>query len=151
MPIKTGEIRGLTLYQPYASAIIFGPKRVENRPRNMAHVPPGGFWIAVQAALKMAHQSDVLKMRNLGWMECPDETALPTGCIIGLAHVSKNIPYASPAGWALHDDPWAFGPWCMIIDRVIPLPNPVIVSGKQGLWRLFVSDERRLRSLIPGE
>lgn len=34
----------------------------------------------------------------------------------------------------LRDDPWAFGPWCWVVDRVELLPEPVPCRGMQGLW-----------------
>ena len=40
---------GLSLQQPYASAIAIGPKRVENRTWRRK-VPPGGMWLALHAA-----------------------------------------------------------------------------------------------------
>ncbi len=39
---------GMTLQQPYASAIAYGPKRVENRPQRRT-IPPEGLWVALHA------------------------------------------------------------------------------------------------------
>lgn len=43
----------------------------------------------------------------------------------------------------LRADPWAFGPWCWVVDDVKLLPEPVPCRGMQGLWP--VSAELRLR------
>jgi hypothetical protein len=39
---------GMTLQQPYASAIAYGPKRIENRPQRRS-LPPEGLWVALHA------------------------------------------------------------------------------------------------------
>lgn len=33
-------------------------------------------------------------------------------------------------------DPWAFGPWCWVVDDVRLLPEPMPCRGMQGLWPL---------------
>jgi hypothetical protein len=49
----------------------------------------------------------------------------------------------------LFDNPWAFGPYCWMIDRVIALPEPVHVSGLQGLWPVKPPLLEQLRNLCP--
>lgn len=50
----------------------------------------------------------------------------------------------------LFDDPWAFGPWCWIVDRVELLPDQEPCRGMQGLWPL--EDEmRRILSDLAGD
>lgn len=38
------------------------------------------------------------------------------------------------SGKNLASDPWAFGPWCWVVDDVRLLPKPVPARGMQGLW-----------------
>lgn len=36
----------------------------------------------------------------------------------------------------LHQNPWAFGPWCWVLTDIVRLEQPIPCKGAQGLWEL---------------
>jgi hypothetical protein len=105
--------QALSVRQPWASAIIHGPKRVENRTW-ARKLPPGGLWLAVHAASALdGTQEDVrgwlavvlgrpnrrppphpqlARLHGL-WPSAPPLAALPLGAIIGAVHVHRILEY----------------------------------------------------------
>lgn len=53
----------------------------------------------------------------------------------------------SPAD--LTNDPWAFGPWCFVVDTVRLLDEPIPCRGMQGWWPLEEHLRARLSALCP--
>jgi len=124
-------LRALTILQPYASAIIHGPKRCENRRWSPKIELPA--WIAVHAGRPLRDHFDAVAAE---WDGMPDN--LPSGAIIGAMRVIavETLVYSTREE---PRDPWAFGPKVWIIDRVWPLDAPVECRGSKGLW--VVDDE----------
>jgi hypothetical protein len=142
-------ILGLTFQQPYASAIIDGPKRVENR----SWMPPArlrgsAFWIAVHAGTgwyEGAERSIAVWRANVppytdaephlnAWLEAPPHRAsYPSRTILGLARVVGCFDLAAEEGIATGGGrfaararatldahrAWAFGPFCWELDPVV--------------------------------
>lgn len=120
-------MRALTVWQPYATAIMQHGKDIENRP----WAPPAGLYrqrIAIHAGLRInrvavaaaAAAGDVL----------PDP--LPTGALLGLvrivgAHHADTCDCACSA-WA---EP---GCWHWELADPRPFPTPVPCRGYQRLW-----------------
>ncbi len=140
--------RCLSVRQPYASAIIHGPKRVENRPRRMGL--KAGDWIWLHASKQFFYNVgdwsdwEWQEMREL-WDDAPlDLDDYPRGAIIGAALLGKTSEYVGP--WSnsagprsssqieLDADPWAVGFYCTRIEAVVALPEPVPAKGALGLW-----------------
>lgn len=123
-------IRGLTLWRPWAAAIVHGPKRVENRPWFPSPRLRDGhdFWLAIHAGRRYDAE-------GAEWIEnlWPGINAAPVDeeGIVGVARVASclHIEEARKAG-----DPWAFGPWCWMLDSVHALDFPIACRGAQGLW-----------------
>lgn len=114
-------MRALTVRQPWASAIVHGSKRVENRTRTCTPQ-----LLAIHAA-------------------CAGDPAdgLPRRAILGVARVYGAVLLSELRRQARTDPrarselDWALGPWCWRIDRVWCLPEPLPVArGQLGLWRL---------------
>lgn len=144
-------MQALTILQPYASAIIDGPKRRENRTWRLAETP---LWIAVHAGVApFRYDSLVEKLRvhdamvrhwprmgALPWL------VLPRGAVLGAMLIDRCERYeTTPEARA---DWWACGPWCWHIARVVRLPEPRPCRGMQGLWRLPENIEAELWELI---
>lgn len=119
-PIGHGELRdalfdlvgmdvrwGLTLLQPYASAIIAGPKRVENRPwRRM--IPDNGLWVGLHAGKTLYGGPDAaedmldewrdgpcsLLPDTPHWPKAPCVAELPLGCMLGAVHIRQILRYS---------------------------------------------------------
>jgi hypothetical protein len=99
---------GFTLQQPYASAIIAGPKRIENRPQAW-DVPPEGIWVGLHAGKELYRGKDntrgLLKMwRREGgfvglpgvdpeWLDAPQLEDLPRGVILGAMRIDACLAY----------------------------------------------------------
>lgn len=110
----------LTLLQPYASAIAYGPKRVENRPWRR-RVPPGGMWVGLHAGQLWGNPDLLVPFRQCGrtkaaqvrdqveetldewrapplpgephWPNAPTVAELPLGCMLGAIHIAAILPY----------------------------------------------------------
>lgn len=141
--MSTPIIRGLTLWRPWAAAIVHGPKRVENRP----WAPPlglvsHGLWLAIHAGKRW--DAEGARFIAETWAECPAELdrdevasgwppAFSAEGIIGVARVRevRRLAEVTPAHYE-----WAFGPWCWLLDDVRALPKPIPCRGAQGLWSL---------------
>lgn len=136
-----------------AKSEVSGPKRTENRGYPPPRTRPLPFWLAVHAGATfypgvawpdfgMAHG----RIPPI-WPDCPQFATMPQRVIVGLARVTGAVAYR-PASTTLFPferaeaerrvkaDPWAFGPWCWILDPTVvqlaePLPWP---KGALGLW-----------------
>jgi hypothetical protein len=138
------EIRALTVRQPWASAIAYGTKRVENRgwslPARFA-----GKLIAIHAG--KGHDLDVRLPAGCEW---PEVAAHPLGVVIAVATVTRScLP------WECHGEcsPWAIkGQDHWHLEDVRPLPEPVPCRGMLGLWRLPEDAEKTVRAQleVPG-
>lgn len=145
--------RAISILQPYASAIISGPKRVENRGTVVWRPPRGGHWVAVHAS-KGWYDVDPWSW-DVIWPESPDlddEAAWTRGAILGVMHVAEVRSYASRgdvAGAArMYHGPWAFGPVCYLIDDVRALREPIPARGALGLWAVPGEHHAALDGLV---
>lgn len=102
-PMGTYVRSALTLLQPYASAIAFGPKRVENRPWRK-HIPAGGLWIGLHAGRELYGSQDNAELLLRGWRtgvleegphwpEAPEVDALPRGLLLGAMRIDAILAY----------------------------------------------------------
>lgn len=121
----------LSVRQPWAWALIYGGKDVENRTE--ASVRMGGMRahigkrIAIHASKGMTREEyDSAKgfMATIG-VECPAAADLLRGGIIGTAYVASVV--------AEHTSPWFFGPRALCL--IHPEPTPFI--GAQGDLGMF--------------
>lgn len=151
-------LHAITLWQPWASAIIEGPKRVENRTWSpAAWTGPGPWWLAIHASLRI---DPSLKKKlpgyrlKTGWHELaevwpertiPNAGPWPAG-LLGLVRIDAVGPLESFADLA--QDPWASGPVVWRIGQVWRLPNPIAMPGAQNLWRVPAEHLPALRALI---
>jgi hypothetical protein len=156
-------LRALTVRQPFASAIAIGPKRVENRPRSTISsrtlVECEG-WVGLHAGFDWyAGRTDDL--RKL-WPSMPtDDAAFVRGALLGVMHIDrvvadleetrKLVEHGSqvPVRAAqIARDPWAFGPVCYGIDRVVLLDKPIPCRGQLGCWTVPEPHQSALLRLI---
>lgn len=134
-------ILAITLWQPWASAIIAGVKPCENRtwiPRQLRGALPwgragrSGWWLAIHAGRATDRQVDLEDLREL-WPTAPHghPRSWPRG-LLGLARFDSAGPIeAFPE---LGANPWACGPMVWNVGRVLRLEEPIPCSGAQGLW-----------------
>ena len=120
-------MKALTIHQPYAELIASGEKRVENRTwatRHRGH-------LAIHAGSSRV---------SLNILDVPfDVEDVPFGAVVAVVNVAECVRFAD-LGCGLFPGEdcsrYAFGPWCWVLENVQRLPEPVTVSGKQGLWNL---------------
>lgn len=122
-------MKALTLHQPWAWAIIHGPKRIENR----TWAPPAsliGQRIAIHAGKTFDHDGHHWILQSFPDLSIPtDSAAFRRGAIIGsveLVGVERKDP----------GDPWWEGPVGWRLDKPLAYPEPIVCSGKQGLWEV---------------
>lgn len=123
--------RALTIDAWWAWAIAHGPKRVENRTWQTHYRGP----LLIHAGLttrRDQHAIDAIGQIAPGLLrtrpEAPSKVERLRGKVIAVANLVDCLPIAE-----IHD-PWAFGPWCWVLEDVRPLATPLAVRGLQGLW-----------------
>jgi len=124
------RVKAITLHQPWAWAVIHGPKRVENRPWRIYHRG----WLAV-------HAGRLDECRVGGDITLPDgsvvrDDQLVFSALIGLVQVVGCVEPRDLPG-----DPFAVGPWCHKYAEPRPLVKPFPCRGHQGLWDVDIPDE----------
>jgi hypothetical protein len=117
-------MRGLTLWQPWASAVVLGTKHIENRPWK-PHAAVIGRFIAIHASavVRVAGLRPVNEIQGTSWTK----ESLVTSAIIGFARVTGFVEES--------DDPWFTGPFgWTLVDRFAV--DPIPCDGSQLLWRV---------------
>jgi hypothetical protein len=112
-------MKALTVCQPWAWALIYGPKRIENRTWHTTYRGP----LLIHAGKSVDWLCDALN----------DGTPVPRrdlvfGAIIGVVDLVACVrPDRHP------HDPFAEGPWCWVTTHPRPIA-PIYCRGAQGLW-----------------
>ena len=124
-------MRVLSVRQPFASLIVSGEKRCENREwKALSKIK--GEWIAIHASAKPEEGEDV--------------TGLPLGAIIGAAYLDhccwlKDVPKK----WRRHHH--TNGPCCLLFAGHLEIV-PVKCKGKLGFWNCPQDVETTIREGI---
>lgn len=142
-------MRAMTVRQPYAWAIMHGGKTVENRSRNIAGSYRGPIAITSSRGADVDALADpgiviAVTLRKLfGPDDCMASNS-PPGAILGvvdLVDVHLSDVYAEV--FDLHHErsgqcsPWALqDSWHLMLANPRPLPTPIPVRGRLGLWTL---------------
>lgn len=153
---KPGEMRALTVWQPWATALIWGGKDIENRPRRThyrgrlwihagLHHPDWGAYLDVRAHsgqvfgwLDTRRASPAELERARGWTE-------HTGAL-GVILGSIDVAGCHLSGEAACCVPWGHpGVSHWVVANPQPLARPVPCKGARGLWRLPEDAERAVR------
>lgn len=116
-------MKALTIKQPWASAIIYGSKDVENRSWKTNHRGP----LVVHAGAGKFTDFDVGQWAKGRGVRIPVDR--PTGAILGIVDVVNCVKG--------HDSPWAIeGQWHWILKNPKRIASPKPVKGRLGLWSL---------------
>lgn len=128
----------ITISQPFAALISDGEKFVENRtwPAPEKHI---GKPIAIHAGKGTQYMSTA-EMRDRGFA---------TGVIVANAVLYSCVrrdsvtdadlpPWLTVDTFLSHEH--AEGPWCWVLDEVVPLDEPIPAKGKQGIWKWDIND-----------
>ena len=116
-------MRALSVAQPWAWAIIHGPKRIENRT-----------WSTNYRGPLLIHAS-----KSRQWLDSANEDELPGrpadgdfvyGAIIGVVELLDCVPVKQVAG-----QPFAEGPWCWVLGNPRAIES-ITYRGQQNLFHV---------------
>jgi ASCH domain len=111
----------LSIRQPYASAVIWGGKSIENRSRATSFRGP----LLVHAGLRTDPAWEKSPMADRLARLDPDLVAV-RGAIIGEVELTGCIRDS--------DSPWAIpGMWHWLLEDAVPI-DPIPLRGRLGLW-----------------
>lgn len=144
------DLLALTLIQPWASAIVYGHKRIENRtwapPARLVGqeilIHAGASWDR-DAAASIAQRYVRAEHEVPDWLYregSPFKTLLGTARLVGVlrghgGHFTGELRSLRHAQLAERSQSWFFGPVGWLLDEVRPLREPVPCKGALGLWR----------------
>ena len=116
----TRNLRVLTIWQPWASLIIHGPKRIENRARKpWSRLHGQLIGIHAGARIDTDTESDYATRYQL-------PAPLPHGALLGVARIVGTVEHSN--------DPWFLGPVGIKLADVIAFPSAVPMRGAQSYW-----------------
>lgn len=139
-------MKRLSLWEPWASLLATGWKKIETRSWPFPGRLPGV--LAVHAAKRFLPEQRLLcekepfakRLRAIGWYERP----IPLGRVVGLVKVvacysTTGSTTGGPWRGLLTDEERAFGDYSpgrygWVCDRYRPLPDPLPLRGFQGVW-----------------
>jgi hypothetical protein len=150
-------MKALTLWQPYATLIAIGSKRVETRSWHTLHYE-GRPWIGIHAAkrtpkveLRLAFQGPVIRAALTAHKITPAD--LPHGAIVAVARLvgCGSAADTDRFTWNEQGQGW-FGPgrWAWMLDDVRQLPTPVPATGAQGLWTIPAATVQTIDQMLGG-
>ena len=120
-------MKALTLVQPWAWMIVYGPKRWENRTWSTTYRGP----LIIHAGNSRRMMEDAYGDPTLArFLPCPSE--LVFSALIGIVELTRIESIQKLTG-----EPFAEGPWCWRLDRPIPLSHPVPMRGGRRLWNVL--------------
>ena len=133
------EIYGLSLWRPWPWAFVNGPDYQQKRVENRTWKPPAGVeWLALHAAKRWDDEGAAYIERATG-LQVPPDAEHPSGQIFAVCRLTHVFELEWPSDVEGYPDCvslWAFGPFCWVVDDVLPLVNPVPCPGAQWLWKL---------------
>lgn len=140
-------MKALTLRHPWAFAICYWGKRIENRswrPQTELRI---GHRFAIHGGRAPAGVDNVRYVIETG-KELVKKFGLPPGFsdLTGNDIVRSGIVATAVLKDVVtrSDDPWFEGKYGWVLDEVIVLPEPIRCPGAQGLWTVPTSIEERL-------
>ncbi len=137
-------MKAITIWQPWASLIAAGVKRIETRSCSTAYRGP----LAIHAALQLSISQRYLCSREpfrsalmqagLPWSEGLRGYEFPLGAVVAVVQLAACIRITD--GTLLPPEPerslgeYRRGRWMWVLRNVRRLPRPVRAVGQQGLW-----------------
>lgn len=145
-------MKALSLWQPWASAIAVGAKKIETRGRRMNY---RGL-LAIHAAKKRSRELDNVSLalaRMLrGCVDLPGPSDLPRGAVVAIVEVVTCremdrawIDEQHAIERALGD--WQPGRFGIVLTCVRRLAKPYPLRGRQGLWNIGADDQAAIERL----
>lgn len=145
-------MKALSLYQPWASLMAGGKKRIETR--SWPHPGPFPAIVAIHAAKTWTGRLAAL-CRESPFREALEECSIfthsdarnlrrakgnmPFGCVLAIGRIREVIGTEEVIFKASELTEYKFGDYspgryAWVFDKIIPLPEPIAVDGQRGLW-----------------
>jgi hypothetical protein len=149
-------VNALTLWQPHATLMAIGAKKIETRSWDLpARV--AGAWVAIHAASFKSVPISVLRsvladpaITTVLRSYAIDPAKLPYGAIVAVAHLTRALPTTSLVGKVSPQEAilgdYSAGRFGWMTADVIPLLDPVLCKGAQGLWPLGLHTETQVHA-----
>ena len=122
-------MRGLTVHQPHANAILYYGKDIENRSRCMNIRGT----IALHAGLQF--DDGVYFPENF-------KAQIVRGAIIGVVDILNCVDE--------YESKWFFGPFGYLLDNPRPLQKPIPCKGMLGFWSVPAKIEKEILRQLKG-
>lgn len=140
-----GDLRAITVRQPWAWAISHGFKPVENRNQALPSKFLGEI-IAIHAGHAAINDDDVASVAKRARVSV-DPTQLATGAIVGFARLVGSTRRRADLKKA-SDRRWFSGPHGWLLEDVTLLDRPVPCGGQLGFWRVPRSVRSKLLAQV---
>jgi len=153
--IDRAEMKAMTLWQPWATLVAIGAKRIETRSWSTNYRGP----LAIHAAVsKKGHEACLREpvrstLEAFHYRSC---AALPTGKVIAICELIDILPTEDVRD-IVENRELAFGDfetgrYAWLLEDVRSLPIAMPATGRQGLWTWDYSDEMpAIRRMIEGD
>lgn len=119
---KSESLRALSIRPPWAWAIVYAGKRIENRSWSTNYRGP----LLIHASSSLSH-SDVRSLERILGRRV-DPGLFIKGAIVATGVLADIVPVQKTKSR------WAVGPLCWVLRDVQPLAEPIPVSGALQLW-----------------
>jgi hypothetical protein len=127
-------MKALTICEPFASLVVHGPKRVENRPRPTHYRGP----LLIHAGKGLSWFDDPGAWREEWEQWRRYYAALPAaptfGAVVGVADVAGCVLHPNLEVISHDQQMWASGPYCWLLENVRAFRQPVPCRGALSLW-----------------
>lgn len=138
------ELRGLSLYEPWATAVSMGYKRWETRSWRTTYRG----WVLIHASASTKHLKSAPELFAKAGIVMPLPTFLPrhvlaVARIVECIEVEQIVNRIHAADFAFGD--WTAGRFAWRLEDVYRLPEPFAWNGALGLWT--TSEELRSKAL----
>jgi hypothetical protein len=123
--VERGEVKALSIKQPYPHHIFHDGKDVENRD----WPTKGRGWVIAHAGVSKSELD----------MDDPKEAAMPRGGVVGMIRITDCVQQM--------DSPWFFGRYGFVIGDKFPLPL-IPCKGALGFFKLDADTNRAVAAAI---
>lgn len=142
-------MRALSLWQPWASLIALGAKRIETRGWQTSYRGPMAIHAAQRVERAVCFDDPFLECLSVGGFARPEE--LPQGMFVAIAELVEIVP-TEAIRESLSDREWHFGNYeagrfAWKLEQVQPL-HAWPGRGRQGLWKLDEATVSTLRARV---
>jgi len=134
----------LTLWRPWPWSILYGSKRIENRPWFRTSLVDKR--IALHAGLKYDYDGAVA-IRSIHPEMPGSSDDHPLG-IVGVARVVGVVDRIDHPNLPFGQSDWYSGPFAWVLSDIVALPRAIPCKGMQGLWALPPDVEAHVQDFL---